>query len=241
MSDIKGGDEDQSYTDCSVASVDGNNSLRSLSLSAESVASCSLDSSDHEEFDRAGEPTPAARPESLPPVAINLVSDDEEHEEHDGGDEALQEPPMAALSPKRAAHVPRLTDLPPANTQRSRKKTASHRSEPMPKAAGLELPPPVAISLVVSNYDSDEQQPRDHGEEAPRQPPVAALLSKEGSPSAASYRSPTKAEKVQEENCMSSLSTRARSSKAGTTAAVMRSIPHADDQQHGDDRAEETP
>lgn len=192
MSNIKGGDEDQSYTACSVASVDGNNSLHSLSLSKESVASCSLDSSDHEEFDRAGEPTPAARPESLPPVAINLVSDDEEHEEHDGGDEALQEPPMAALSPKRAAHVPRLTDLPPANTQRSRK-------------------------------------------EAPRQPPVAALLSEEGSPRAASYRSPTKAEKVQEENNMSSLSTRARSSKAGTTAAVMRSIPHADDQQHGDD------
>ena len=53
MSDIKGGDEDQSYTDCSVASVDGDNSLRSLSLSAESVASCSLDSSDHEESDRA--------------------------------------------------------------------------------------------------------------------------------------------------------------------------------------------
>ena len=105
MSDIKGGDEDQSYTDCSVASVDGNNSLRSLSLSAESVASCSLDSSDHEEFDRAGEPTPAARPESLPPVAINLVSDDEEHEEHDGGDEALQEPPMASLSPKRESFL----------------------------------------------------------------------------------------------------------------------------------------
>ena len=163
-------EEDQSYTDCSVASIDGDgdDSACSLSLSAESMASCSLDSSDHEESDRAGEPTPAARPESLPPVAISLVSDDEEHEEHDGGDKAPQEPPMAALSPKRAAlspkraaHVPRLTDLPPASPQRSRKKTASHRGEPMPAAAGLELLPPVAISLVVSDDDSDEQQPRD--------------------------------------------------------------------------------
>ena len=96
--------------------------------------------------------------------------------------------------------MPRLTDLPPANPQRSRKKTASHRSEPMPAAAGLELLPPVAISLVVSDDDSDEQQPRDRGEEAPRQPPVAAFLSEEGSPRAASYRSPATAEKVQEEN-----------------------------------------
>ena len=63
---------------------------------------------------------------------------------------------MAPLSPKRAAHVPHLTDLPPANPQRSRK-TASHRGESMPAAAGPELPPPVAISLVVSDDDSDEQ------------------------------------------------------------------------------------
>ena len=162
-------EEDQSYTDCSVASIDGDSNDRacSLSLSAESMASSSLDSSDHEESDRASEPTPAARPESLPPVTISLVSDDEEHEEQDGGDKAPQEPPMAALSLKRAAHVPRLTDLPPANPQRSRKKTASHRSEPMPAAAGLELLPPVAISLVVSDDDSDEQQPCDRGEEAP--------------------------------------------------------------------------
>lgn len=75
MSNIEGGDEDQSYTDCSVASVDGDDSPCSLSQSAESMASCSLDSSDHEESDRAGEPTPAARPESLPPVAISLVSE----------------------------------------------------------------------------------------------------------------------------------------------------------------------
>ena len=72
----------------------------------------------------------------------------------------------------------------------------------MPAAAGLELLPPVAISLVVSDDDSDEQQPCDRGEEAPLQPPVAALLSKEGSPLATSYRSPAKAKKVQEENRM---------------------------------------
>lgn len=196
-------EEDQSYTNRSVASIDGDgdDSARSLSLSAESMASCSLDSSD-QESDRTGEPTPAARPESLPPIAISLVSDDEEHEEHDGGDEAPQEPPMAALSPKRAAHVLCLTDLPPANPQRSRKKTASHRGEPIPAAAGLELLSSVAISLVVSDDDNDKQQPCDRGEEAPRQPPVAALLSEEGSPRAASYRSPAKAEKVQEENRM---------------------------------------
>ena len=205
MSDIEGGDEDQSYTDCS---VDGDDSPRSPSPSAESMDSCSLHSSDHEECDPAGEPTPAARPESAPPVAISLVSDDEEREEHGGGDEAPKEPPVAALSPKRASHAPRLTDLPPANPQSSRKKTASQQ------------PPPVAISAVVSDDDGDEQpQPGDRGEEAPRQPPVAALLSEEGSPCAASYRSPAKAEKVQEENRMSSLSTRAHSSKAGTTAA----------------------
>ena len=164
MSDIEGGDEDQSYTDCS---VDGDDSPRSPSPSAESMDSCSLHSSDHEECDPAGEPTPAARPESAPPVAISLVSDDEEREEHGGGDEAPKEPPVAALSPKRASHAPRPTDLPPANPQSSRKKTASQQ------------PPPVAISAVVSDDDGDEQlQPGDRGEEAPRQLPIAALSPK---------------------------------------------------------------
>ena len=141
----------------SVACVDGDDSPRSLSQSAESMASCSLDSSDHEESDRTGEPTPAARPESLPPVAISLVS-----EMRSAKNTMVETKPHKSLLwlpflRRGQPNVPHLTDLPPANPQRSRKKTASHRGEPMPAAAGPELPPPVAISLVVSDDDSDEQ------------------------------------------------------------------------------------
>lgn len=229
MSDIEGGGEDQSYADCS---VDGDDSPRYPSPSAESMDSCSLDSSDQEETDPAGEPTPAARPESPPPVAINLVSDDEERGEDDGGDEAPQEPPVAALSPKRASHAPRLTDLPPANPkQRPRKKTASQQ------------PPPVAISAVVSDDDGDEQlQPGGGAEEAPRQPPVAAL-----SPKRAAYHAlrltdlPPKLKRSREKTARHHGQHVLAARRPQLAPPVTTGIPHAhDDQQHGDDRVEET-
>lgn len=170
MSDIEGGGEDQSYTDCS---VDGDDSPRYPSPSAESMDSCSLDSSDDEKTDPAGEPTPAARPESSPPVAINLVSDDEERGEHGGGDEAPQEPPVAALSPKRAAyHVPRLADLPP-KLKRSREKTARHHGQHVLAATRPQLAPPVTTG--IPHADGDAQQHGDDGvEETLPQPPKRA-------------------------------------------------------------------